>query len=62
MLGIHTLPWCENHYYAAHESQLQEGTRSTLRAALPWALRENPERCVLGRASVFVREQLHVWP
>ncbi len=46
MLGIYTLPWCENHYFISHESEIQESTRAVLRAALPWALRENPERCV----------------
>ena len=51
MLGKFTNPWCENRYFVAHESQLQPSTRTALRAALPWALRENPERCVSGVGS-----------
>ena len=47
MLGVYTRPRCSNSNYASHESQLAVSTRDTLRAALPWALRESLTRCVV---------------
>ena len=44
LLGAQTLPWCDVTYGVAHESELQEHTRTFLRESLPWALRANPER------------------
>ena len=46
VLGRFTQPWCGGDHNAVHESQLQESTRNALYAALPWALRANPGRCV----------------
>ncbi len=44
MLGVYTRPRCSSSFFSNHESQLSESTRSTLRAAVPWALRESPKR------------------
>ena len=44
MLGRFTQPFCETSHDVVHEGELQAETRVGLRAALPWAVRENPGR------------------